>query len=106
MLVRTLLPLFISLALSVPAHAEFIISSAILEFNAAGPSQQDIEIISQSNKDSDYIVAEVSEIINPGTAGEERHLIDDPTNSWLFVTPDKTVVSAGSRKVVRFVRVK
>ncbi len=91
-----------SLSLARSARAEFIITSAIIEFTADGPSQHDIELVSRS-RDNDYIATEISEIINPGTAHEERRVIEDPADAGLLVTPDKTVLTGGSRKLLRFV---
>ncbi|MES2663217.1 MAG: hypothetical protein V4629_07940 [Pseudomonadota bacterium] len=87
------------------SFAEFIISSAILEFNANSEPQQDIELISRSNT-NDYIVTEISEILNPESNRETRRIIDDPQKSRLLVTPQKTVLGARSRKVLRFVLLK
>lgn len=87
------------------AKAEFIITTAILEFKQDGPRQQDIELVSRS-EENDYVVAEISEIIHPGAPDETRKLIDDPAESGLLVTPDKTILTGGSRKVLRFVLLK
>ena len=87
------------------AWSEFLVTSAIVEFNTGTPKQQDIEIVSQSTGD-DYVVSEIYEVINPGTANETRQLIDDPANSGLLVTPDKMILSGGSHKVLRFVLLK
>ena len=87
------------------AHAEFMIASAIVEFTADGPRQQDIELVSRS-KGNDYIEAEISEIVHPGQADESRRVLDDPTAAGLLVTPDKTVLTGGGRKVLRFVLLK
>lgn len=84
------------------AHAEFIVSSAILEFTAHGPTQQDIELVSRSDT-SDYIVSDVSAILDAGLPSERRKIMDDPSESGLLVTPDKTVLAPGARKVLRFV---
>jgi P pilus assembly chaperone PapD len=84
------------------AQAEFLITSAVLEFTKDSPTQQDIEIVSRSKTD-DYLVAEVAEILNPGTSQEERRVITDPSTSRLLVTPDKTILSGGGRKTLRFV---
>lgn len=90
---------------SVPAHAEFIVSSAIVEFKAETPPQADIELISRS-QEKEYVAAEVAEIVNPGLANETREMITDPAKGRLLVTPDKAVLGAGSRKVMRFVLLK
>lgn len=104
---QPLLPLLISAMLfaAVSARAEFIISNAILEFQPGGQAQKDIEIISRS-KDNDYVVTEVSEIINPGTPNQSERPLENPEESGLLVTPDKVVLSAGSRRVLRFVSMK
>jgi len=87
------------------ARADFLVTSAIIEFTADGPRQQDIEIVSRS-KDNDYIQADVSEIVHPGAPDESRRLITDPDGSALLDTPTKTVLSGGGRKVMRFVLLK
>ncbi|MBM3618489.1 MAG: hypothetical protein FJX23_08105 [Alphaproteobacteria bacterium] len=87
------------------AKAEFIITTAILEFKQDSPRQQDIELVSRSTE-NDYVVAEVSEIVNPGSPDEIRKLIEDPAEGGLLVTPDKTILTGGSRKVLRFVLLK
>lgn len=88
--------------MALPARAEFIISNAILEFNAGGPRQQDIELVSRSEA-SDYVVTEVSKILDPGLPTEKRELVGDPQQGGLLVTPEKTVLAPGARKLLRFV---
>ena len=85
-----------------PAHAEFSITSAIVEFTADKPRPQDIEVVSRSNE-TQYIVSEVYEIRNPGLPNEERVLVEDPSQAKLLVTPDRLVLGAGARKLLRFV---
>ena len=87
------------------AHASFLISSAILEFTTEGPKQQDIELINRSAED-DYIITEVGEMVHPGAADETRREVTDPAESWLLVTPDKHILPAGGRKLLRFVLLK
>ncbi len=87
------------------AHADFMIASAIVEFTQDGPRQQDIELISRS-KENDYIETQINEVIHPGQPDETRRLIDDPSQSALLVTPDKTVLTGGGRKILRFVLLK
>jgi P pilus assembly chaperone PapD len=87
------------------ASAGYIISSAIIEFTSDGPRHQDIEVISQSEK-NDYVVAEVAEITHPGEKDEGRHVINDFSQSALLVSPDKMVLAGRSRKVLRFILLK
>ncbi len=94
------------LCVAVPvAHAEFLVSSAILEFHSGGPPQKDIELIGRGSG-KDYIVTEVNEIRRPGAQDEAHQLVENPGESYLLVTPDKTILPAGSRKVLRFVLLK
>lgn len=88
-----------------PAKADFVLNSAILEFNKDKPPQQDVEVVSRSDK-NDYVVAEISEVLSPGLADERRTVITNPLNSRLLVTPNKTVLAAGGRKTIRFVLLK
>lgn len=85
---KTLTSIFFVSALSMatPAHADFIVSSAIIEFTGDGPRQQDIELISRS-KENDYIVSEISEVLHPDSPDEKRRLIDDPAQGGLLATP-------------------
>lgn len=102
---KFLIALCFAFLMSFPARAEFIITSAILEFTKDTPHQQDIEIVSRSN-DTDYLVTELAEIVKPGLGNETRRVIDDPSTSDLLVTPDKVILTGGSRKVMRFVLLK
>jgi P pilus assembly chaperone PapD len=85
-----------------PAQAGFIISSAIVEFTADGPRQQDIDVVSRTGE-NDYVVSEIYEIHHPDAPDETRQLMDDPAQSGMLVTPDRMILQAGGRKVLRFV---
>ena len=87
------------------ARAEFVITSAIIEFTKDTPSQQDIEIVSRG-RDSDYVVAEVTEVLRPGASDETRVPIVDMRKSRLLVTPDRMILAGGNRKIIRFVLLK
>lgn len=89
-------------AVPLPARAEFIITSAIVEFIAGGPAQADIEVVSRG-KDTDYIIANVDEVLHPGSAEETRRAVTDPAAAGLIVTPGRIVLPGGARKIVRFV---
>ena len=96
---------FFAFIASPSAYASFIISSAILEFTSDSPKQLDIELVSRS-EESDYIVAEMTEVLHPGTADEIRHEVTDVNDSALLVTPDKNILTGGGRKILRFVLLK
>ncbi len=86
---------------SVPARAEFMLSNAIVEFNGQNP-QQDIELISRSEQ-NEYVETELYEIINPGREDEQRRRIANPAEGGLLVTPDKTILTGKSRKILRLI---
>ncbi len=85
-----------------PAQSEFVISNAIVEYNSRSGKQIDIQLIS-SSAENDYIEISVDEVINPGAEDEQRIPLDDPTRGGLIVTPDRMILTAGSRKTLRFV---
>ena len=91
-----------SISLNNRASAQFIITSAIVEFNKDNGNQQDIEVVSRSEETS-YVVSEVYAIENPGDANESRRRVEDPAAEGILVTPDKTILAKGSRKVLRFI---
>ena len=103
----TILSISVALIVALPlsAKADFVITSAILEFTSKSPKLQDIELVSRSAKESDYIVSEISEVIHPGQPDEARHVVDADA-SRILVTPEKTILPAGARKIVRFVSLK
>lgn len=99
---RFLFLLLFVLAIPAQAQAEFMISTAIIEFNDQTGTQQDIELVSRS-EENDYIQTELYEITAPGTPNEQRDLIDDPKNSPVLVTPNKTVLNANGRRILRLI---
>lgn len=91
----------IFLLLASPARAEFVMSEVIIDFADKAPRQHDIEIISQ-DKETQYIATETYVVENPTDANEKRTLITDPQKSGLMITPNKMVLPAGARKLMRF----
>jgi P pilus assembly chaperone PapD len=94
-----------ALLMPIQAHAEFIVSNAILEFTSETPTQQDIEIINRSG-DNDYVDTEIRQIVHPGQPDQSKELISNPADAGILVTPNKTILAAGNRKVMRFVLLK
>jgi len=87
--------------LASPAHAQFAMSEMIIDFPDNSPRQHDVEIISKS-KDTQYIVAQTYLVEHPTRPNEKRTLFSDPTKSGLLITPNKMVLPAGTRKLMRF----
>ena len=93
------------LLLASPAHAEFIVSEMIVDFGEKSPRQHDLEVVSH-DKETQYIATETYVIENPGSEKEKRTLFTDPQKSGLMITPNKLVLPAGSRKMIRMLLLK
>ncbi len=93
---------FLLLCLSNAAHAEFSLSSMVIDFASNGPRQQDIEL---NSRDSEilYLDTEIFEIKNPGTAQEERVKLEKPEEAGLIVSPRRTVLQPNAQKNMRFI---
>lgn len=92
----------LAISLAMPAHAEFTLSTAVIEFTNNGTMQQDIELTSRSNEE-EYIENELYEITNPGQENEARQLVENPVEAGMMVTPDKAILAGNGRRLVRFV---
>ena len=84
------------------AYANMILNKSIIYFEEGSPNQQDVEIENVGTTPL-YIKVTPHIVRNPGTENQIREPYDDPTQAGLLVSPNKLVVKAGSRKLVRFV---
>lgn len=87
-----------------PAHAEMVLDKVVVDLEKAGKERQDIEVWN-SGSDRIYVLAELSEILNPGTPAESRLVVSDPEVSGLFVSPLKMILEADERRIIRIVAV-
>ncbi len=86
------------------APAGIVLSQAVVDIAPTAPTAQDIEVWNDS-ADVAYVVAEPSEIVGAGTPAEKRVRITDPAVGGLLVSPQKLILQAGERKLVRIAAV-
>lgn len=92
------------LALSGPAHAGLMLSKVILDLTPETASRDDIELVNDGDERL-YVVAEPSEILDPGLPTESRRNSPDPAVTGLLVSPQKLVLEPGEHKLVRIAAV-
>lgn len=100
MLIKTF-ALLLTLSLAFPASASMILERTILNFHE-GMKRQDLEI---TNPDQEplYVKIELLEVLHPNTEQEQQNLISDSLAAKFLVTPEKLVIPAGGKKLIRFV---
>ena len=86
------------------ARADLAISNVIVDFADPGRQTTDIEI-ENKGKERIYVVAEPAMVVGPGTKAERRIREADPEKLGLLVTPARTVLEPGERKLIRFLGV-
>lgn len=89
----------LSLAAS-PAAAELVVSQLIVEFKPGSPRANDIEVFNNSDERA-YTLAEPREIINPGTAAEQRVVSPDPARLGLIASPARFILEPRQRRTLR-----
>jgi P pilus assembly chaperone PapD len=87
-----------------PANAQIALSNLIVELMPGKDSRQDIEVLN-SGADRAYVAVEPAEIVNPGTAAEQRRSEADPEKLGLLVAPSRMILEAGQRKMVRIAEI-
>lgn len=88
---------------SLPAHANMVLSNAIVHFDEGAAARQDVEITNVGNEPL-YVQIEPHIVHNPGTADEERVAIKNPREHGLLVTPSRMVLAPGTAKSMRIVK--
>lgn len=86
------------------AHADLVLSQVVIDMLPNAVPRVDVEA-SNTGKDRIYVVAEPSEIVDPGQPGERRQTSPDPTVIGLLVTPQKMILEPGERKLLRIAAV-
>jgi P pilus assembly chaperone PapD len=89
-----------ALAAAAPATAGIVLSEAVVDIEPGQPAAQDIEVWNNGS-DVAYVVSEPSEIRSPGLPAEARVKVEDPGAGGLLVTPQRLILQAGERKLVR-----
>jgi P pilus assembly chaperone PapD len=98
------LALLAILPFGVSARAEMVLSHVVVDLRPGQPPRDDIEV-HNSGADRLFVVAEPSEILNPGTPSQQRVADPDPAVSGLLVSPQKMVLEPGERKLIRIASV-
>lgn len=83
------------------AHAEIVLSQVIVDLQPERADYQDIEIWNAGGERA-FVQVEPSEIVRPGQPEEQRVPITDPEQGGLLVSPQRLVLEAGERRVIRF----
>lgn len=89
----------LSLAAS-PAAAELVVGQLIVEFKPGSPRASDIEIFNSSEERA-YALVEPREILNPGTASEQRFTSPDPAKLGLITSPARFILEPRQRRTLR-----
>jgi P pilus assembly chaperone PapD len=87
-------------AFATPASAGLVLSQAVVDIGPAAAAAQDIEVWNDATEVA-YVVAQPSEVVAPGQAGEKRVAVDDPGTGGLLVTPQRMILQPGERKLLR-----
>jgi P pilus assembly chaperone PapD len=83
-----------------PAQAGLMLSKVILDLGPDATPRDDIELWNDGAERL-YVVAEPSEIVDPGLPTELRKPSSDPAMTGLLVTPQKLILEPGEHKLVR-----
>lgn len=82
------------------AAADIVVSDLVVELQTGKEMREDVEVFN-SGTDRTYLVVEPSEIVGPGTPGEQRVHDPDPEKLGLLVSPARMILEPGQRKIVR-----
>lgn len=86
--------------MATPAQAELVVSQLIVEFKPGSPRSNDVEIFNNSSERS-YAVVEPREILNAGTAAEQRIATPDPEKLGLLASPSRFILEPRQRRTLR-----
>ena len=96
----SVLALLIGSMLASAAKAELVLSQLVVDLAKPSEKRADIEIWNNSDERA-YVVAEPSEIQNPGTPAERRVAEPDPERRGLLVSPARMILEPKQRKLIR-----
>lgn len=101
-LLRSLSFVAACMLVSGPANAQLAIDRLWVDLTDKGSTRSDLVVRNEST-DIYYITVVASEILNPGTADEERFTVADPEQLGLLVTPNRLIVRPGELRAIRVV---
>ena len=82
--------------------ADMLLNKGILNFYAGGVIRDDIEITNDGEEPL-YLSITTFKINNPENSKPERIEMTDPRTSELLASPNKMIVSAGQKKILRII---
>jgi P pilus assembly chaperone PapD len=89
-------------AFAAPASAQLAIDRLWVDMGAGNVPRSDL-VVRNESKDKYYITVATSEIVNPGTATEERKPGSNPEELGLLVTPGRMILEPGQMRAIRIV---
>ncbi len=99
---KYILTLFLFLMFISPfAQANLALSNVVIVFKDNKKLREDIEIRNTS-KETMYVQVTPQIVNNPGTDKQTRHGYTNPRQAGLLVTPNKLIIPAGGKKLLRF----
>jgi P pilus assembly chaperone PapD len=84
-----------------PAFAKLSLNNVIVDIPGTGERFRDIEA-TNTGEDTLYLDVTVREVLQPGEASEQRRPVNLAEDRSLIVTPNKTVLPPGARRLIRF----
>ncbi|MCP5396116.1 MAG: molecular chaperone [Sphingomonadaceae bacterium] len=88
------------LAIATPVQADLVLSKVVVDFPGEADAFDDIEVFN-TGEERIYVVAEPSEILNPGEADQQRVKIVNFDEAGLLVSPQRLILEPGERRVIR-----
>lgn len=89
-------------AFAAPASAQLAIDRLWVDMGAGNVPRSDL-VVRNESKDKYYITVATSEIVDPGTAAEERKPGSNPEELGLLVTPGRMILEPGQMRAIRIV---
>ncbi len=93
-----------ALAYAPAARAEMVLSEVIVDLKPEEPAYRDIEVWNNGSERI-FVVAQPFEIESPGHSDERRVQNPDPAITGILVTPQKMVLEADQRRIIRIAAV-
>ncbi len=84
------------------AQASMRLDRNVVYFEPSDPDRQDV-VVQNPDAQPLYLEVEVFEVVRPGTPDEQLIRVRGTRDAGLLVSPNKVVIPAGGRKLLRFV---
>ncbi len=84
------------------AQSSMRLDRNVVYFDPSDPDRQDV-VVQNPDAEPMYLEVEVMQVVHPGTPDEQLIKVRGAREAGLLVSPNKLVVPAGGRKLLRFV---